>query len=116
MSELPTANEQPNFQDRIRLDSIISIVDCEQIFAYPEYPGIQELKLRQIGFSDMVVLNKIDLVDEEQLQEVKDWIESRMNRVRMVESVQCNVPLEILLSVGRFEPSQLAEPGESQHH
>ena len=115
MSELPTANEQPNFQDRIRLDSIISIVDCEQIFAYPEYPGIQEHKLRQIGFSDMVMLNKIDLVDEEQLQEVKDWINNRMNRVRMVESVQCNVPLEILLSVGRFEPSQLAEPGESQH-
>jgi G3E family GTPase len=107
---------QPNFRDRIRLDSIISIVDCEQIFDYPEYPGIQELKLRQIGFSDMVVLNKVDLVDERQLGEVKDWIDNRMNRVRMVEAVQCDVPLEILLSVGRFEPSQLAESGESQFH
>jgi len=99
---------QPNFLDRIRLDSIISIVDCEQFFAYPEYPGLQELKLRQIGFSDMVILNKVDLVDERQLQEVKDWINNRLNRVRMVDSVQCNVPLEILLSVGRFDPQQLA--------
>ena len=48
---------QPNFRDRIRLDSIISIVDADQIFAYPDYPGVQELKLRQIGFSDMVILN-----------------------------------------------------------
>jgi G3E family GTPase len=98
---------QPNFRDRIRLDSIISIVDADQIFAYPEYPGVQELKLRQIGFSDMVVLNKVDLVDDAQLQKVRDWINSRMNRVRIVEAVQCDVPLEILLAVGRFDPSQL---------
>ena len=79
---------QPNFKDRIRLDSIISIVDADQIFADPEYPAVQELKLRQIGFSDMVVLNKIDLVDEVRLQEVRDWIDSRINLVRIVEAVQ----------------------------
>ena len=100
---------QPNFRDRIRLDSIISIVDAEQIFAHPEYPGLQELKLRQIGFSDMVVLNKIDLVDADQKQKVRDWIDSRLNRIRIVEAVQCDVPLEILLAVGRFDPQQLAE-------
>jgi G3E family GTPase len=107
---------QPNFQDRIRLDSIISIVDADQIFADPEYPAVQELKLRQIGFSDMVVLNKIDLVDEVRLEEVKDWIDSRMNRVRIVEAVQCDVPLEILLGVGRFEVQQLMDDTEEHDH
>lgn len=109
---------QPNFRDRIRLDSIISIVDADQIFAYPDYPGVQELKLRQIGFSDMVVLNKIDLVDDTQLQEVKDWIDSRMNRVRIVEAVQCDVPLEILLGVGRFDAQQLkgSPNGDEYNH
>lgn len=106
----------PVFRDRIRLDSIISIVDSEQLFAYPEYPGLQELKLRQIGFSDIVILNKVDLVDEEQLQQVKDWINSRMRRVRMVEAVQCDVPLEILLAVGRFDPQQLLEADNGHHH
>ena len=107
---------QPNFRDRIRLDSIISIVDADQIFAYPEYPGVQELKLRQIGFSDMVVLNKIDLVEEARLQEVKDWIDSRMNRVRIVEAVQCEVPLEILLGVGRFDAQQLEKDDRGDGH
>ena len=106
----------PVFRDRIRLDSIISIVDSEQLFAYPEYPGLQELKLRQIGFSDMVILNKIDLVTKEQLQQVKDWINSRMRRVRMVEAVQCDVPLEILLAVGRFDPQQLMDTDNGHHH
>ena len=107
---------QPNFRDRIRLDSIISIVDADQIFAYPEYPAVQELKLRQIGYSDMVILNKTDLVDDTKLQEVKDWIDSRMNRVRIVEAVQCDVPMEILLGVGRFDAEQLTESTNGDDH
>jgi G3E family GTPase len=106
----------PKFRDRIRLDSIISIVDAEQAFAYPEYPYVEVLKLRQIGFSDMVVLNKVDLVDEVQLQKVRDWINSRLNRVRIVEAVQCDVPLEILLAVGRFDPQQLVESDGGNGH
>ena len=106
---------QPNFRDRIRLDSIISIVDAEQVFAHPEYPGLAELKMRQIGFSDMVILNKVDLVSGEDLQEVRDWINDRLNRVRMVEAVNCDVPLEILLAVGRFTPVQLASTSHVHH-
>jgi len=98
---------QPQFRNRIRLDSIISIVDVDQVFAYPDYPGLQELKLKQIGFSDMVILNKVDLVDEEDLSKVKEWIGSRLRRVRIVETSFCDVPLEILLAVGRFDPTQL---------
>jgi len=100
----------------IRLDSIISIVDADQAFAHPEYPYVEVLKLRQIGFSDMVVLNKVDLVDEVQLQRVRDWINSRMKRVRIVETVQCDVPLEILLAVGRFDPQQLVESNSGHDH
>lgn len=104
------------FRDRIRLDSIISIVDADQVFAHPEYPYVEILKLRQIGFSDMVVLNKVDLVDDVQLQKVRDWINNRMKRVRIVEAVQCDIPLEILLAVGRFDPQQLVESNNGHHH
>ena len=103
------------FRDRIRLDSIISVVDAEQVFAYPDYPGLVELKLRQIGFSDMVILNKVDLVSQEELQKVHAWIDSRLNRVRIVEAVQCDVPLEILLAVGRFDLAQLAASDSVGH-
>ncbi|MEA3441692.1 MAG: GTP-binding protein [Chloroflexota bacterium] len=106
----------PTFRDRIRLDSIISIVDADQVFAYTEYPYVAFLKLRQIGFSDMVVLNKVDLVDELQLQKVRDWINSRMKRVRIIETVQCDVPLEILLAVGRFDPQQLVDSNNGHDH
>ena len=102
----------PRLRDRIRLDSIISVVDVEQFFAHPEYPNLMQLKLRQIGFSDMVILNKVDLVNAAELQKVRTGIEKRLLRVRFVEAVNCDVPLEILLSVGRFDPGQL----EAGHH
>src|SRR5271167_4812718 len=49
----------PNLRDRIRLDSVICVVDAEQVFAHPEYPALMALKLQQIGFADMLVLNKV---------------------------------------------------------
>ncbi len=104
----------PKFRDRLRLDSIISVVDAEQFYANPEYPALMELKMRQIGFSDMVILNKVDLVDDVKLQKVREGISRRLNRVRFVEAINCDVPLEILLSVGRFDPSQL--DNENDYH
>jgi G3E family GTPase len=92
------------FRDRIRLDSIMCLVDAEQIFAAPEQ---MELKLRQMAFSDMIILNKVDLVSEHQVQEVRAWLTSRFRRYRLVQSVKANVPLEILLGVGRFDAAHL---------
>ena len=47
-----------DMRDRIRLDSIMCVVDAEQIFAAPE---MMELKLRQVAFADMLILDKVDL-------------------------------------------------------
>jgi G3E family GTPase len=101
------------FRDRIRLDSIMCLVDAEQVFAVPEH---MELKLRQMAFSDMIVLNKVDLVDKLQVRKVHDWLGSRFARYRLVEAVNAEVPLEILLSVGRFDAAQSAKPARTCGH
>ena len=102
------------FEDTIRLDGIISVVDVEQIFAHPEYPALLDLKLRQIGNSDMVVLNKVDLVDADQVARVHEWIDERIPRVRTYETSYADVPLEILLGVGGFAVAT-REPSTSDH-
>ena len=91
-------------RDRIRLDSIMCVLDAEQVFAAPE---MMELKLRQIAFADMLILNKVDLVTPEEIEQIKAWLDDRFHRYRLVEASGGNVPLEILLSVGRFDPSRL---------
>jgi G3E family GTPase len=96
----------PELRERIRLDSITCVVDADQVFAHPENPAVEQLKLRQIAFADMLILNKADLAGAEQLKKVRAWIDDHFNRLRIVETSHCDVPLEILLSVGRFDPAR----------
>ena len=93
-----------DMRDRIRLDSIMCVVDAEQVFAAPE---MMELKLRQVAFADMLILNKVDLVAPEEIERIKAWLDDRFHRYRLVKASRGNVPLGILLSVGRFDPAQL---------
>jgi G3E family GTPase len=104
------------YRDRIRLDSVTCVVDADQVFTYDDL-DLAKLKLQQIGFADLVVLNKIDLAGVEGSTKVKRWIESHFSRVRIVPAISCEVPLEILLSVGRFDVTRaMADPAEDHPH
>jgi len=92
--------------DRIRLDSVICVVDADQVFAHPEYPPLMDLKLRQVGFADMLILNKVGLAGPEQVEKVRAWLDGHFNRLRIVETNYCEVPYQILLGVGRFDPAR----------
>jgi len=91
--------------DWVRLDSVICVVDTEQIFTHlDDAPALLMLKARQIGFADLAILNKVDLVSPEHLAWVRSWIEQTMDRVRLVEAVDAQVPMEILLGATRSGP------------
>jgi len=104
----------------LRLDSITCLVDAEAIFTHGDNEALNMLKLRQIGFADLVVLNKVDLVGPQHIEVVKEWIDHHLHRIRIIEATQCDVSLEILLAVGRFDPAhvvaQLNSEGENHVH
>ncbi len=99
------------YERLLRLDSIACIIDAEAVFADGDNNALNRLKLRQIGFADLVVLNKVDLVSPEHVEVIKEWIDLHMNRIRIINATRCDVPLEILLAVGRFDPAHAV----SQH-
>jgi len=84
----------PNLRDRIRLDSVTCVIDADQVFAHPEYPPLMDLKLRQVGFADMLILNKVDLAGPEQVAKVRAWLDEHFNRLRIVETNYCEAPYE----------------------
>jgi|CXWK01.1.fsa_nt_gi G3E family GTPase len=106
----------PRLRDRIRLDSVTCVIDAEQVFAYPNHPELMDLQLRQIAFADMVILNKVDLVGPEQVRRIRGLIDDHFNNIRLVEAGYCDVPYEILLGVGRFDPAKLAAPADAHGH
>jgi G3E family GTPase len=59
----------------------------------------------------MLILNKVDLVEREQVERIKAWLDDHFHRYRLIEATRCDVPLEILLSAGRFAAPQLKGNG-----
>ncbi len=92
------------YEKLLRLDSITCIIDAEAVFADGDNEALNMLKLRQIGFADLVVINKTDLVGPEHIEVIREWVDHHIHRIRMIEAARCDVPLEILLAVGRFDP------------
>jgi G3E family GTPase len=109
------------YEQLLRLDSVTCIIDAESIFADGDNEALNMLKLREIGFADLVVLNKTDLVGPEHIEVIHEWIGHHMNRIRIIEATRCDVPLEILLAVGRFDPANMiarleSEVNDEPHH
>jgi len=92
----------PRLRDRIRLDSVTCVLDAEQVFEVPE---LMELKIWQVAFADLLILNKVDLAGRAQIGRIRAWLDERMSRYRLIEAVRCDVPLGVLLSAGRFSPA-----------
>ncbi len=95
------------YRDLIRLDSVTCVIDADQILADQEYEHLTQLKLRQIGLADMVVLNKVELAGAAKVRQVRQWIDHHFNRIRVVETDYCDVPYEILMGVGRYDPARI---------
>lgn len=111
------------YEKLLRLDSITCVIDAAAIFADGDNEALNMLKLRQIGFADLVVLNKTDLVGPAHIEVIRDWVDHHIKRIRIIEAARCDVPLEILLAVGRFDPvtvvSKRPDPGaddQGHHH
>ena len=102
-----------SLRERIRLDAVACVLDAEQVFEVPE---LMELKLWQVAYADLLILNKVDLVGPEQFERVRGWLDEHMNRYHLIEAVRCDVPLDALLSVGRFDamPTVTAAPSDGR--
>lgn len=95
------------YEKLLRLDSITCLVDAEAVFTHGDNVELSTLKIRQIGFADMVILNKVDLVGPDHIEVIKEWIGHYLDRIRIIEATRCDVPLEILMAVGRFDPAHV---------
>ena len=114
-------NRVLNGQHGLRVGVLVNdfgacIIDAEGIFAQGDNERLNLLKLRQIGFADLVVLNKVDLVGPEHVEVAREWIDHHIHRIRVIEATRCDVPLEILLAVGRFDPAQAVSRHEGEGH
>ena len=65
----------------------------------------------QIGYSDIVLLNKIDLADRARVDAVRDFVHDRLPAVRIIETSHAQVPFHVLLGTGPAGTAPAAGPG-----
>jgi len=94
-----------DLRDRLRLDSIITLIDAEHFSATALESPIARA---QVVYGDILLLNKADLVDEQRLNAVEAELRAIKTDARILRASRGDVPLGLLLSVGLFESDRLA--------
>jgi len=111
----------PALQQLVRMDSIITVVDAEQILK--QLKDIETAR-EQIRMADFIILNKTDLVDEARLSAAETEIRELNAQATVFRSSQSEVNLKELLDMHAFdldqklevEPKFLDELSQRHHH
>ncbi|NJN92838.1 MAG: GTP-binding protein [Anaerolineales bacterium] len=93
--------EIPALQNFVTLDSIITMIDAENVRRLARVVVFLEGQIRS---ADTLLVNKTDLVDADTLAEVLDWIRAIAPEARILKTSYAQVPLELILGVGRPIP------------
>ena len=104
------------FRSPIRLDGIVAVIDAEQLPAQAEDPTTRDLVFGQIGYSDIVLLNKIDLAERAQIDAVRTFVQDRLPTVRIIETSHAQVPFHVLLGIGPDQTPATAGHGNHGGH
>jgi G3E family GTPase len=83
-----------------QLDGIVSVVDSKHIWNH--FDSDKECK-EQIAFADVILLNKKDLVSDDEFKRVKSQIKMLNANVKLIDSIKCDVPISSVLDIGGFD-------------
>ena len=89
-----------NLREKVRLDSIITLIDAENFDFDIKNSSVA---YSQIIYGDILLLNKCDLVTEAHLANVEKHINSIKKEARILRSINSEVGLQTIMSVGLFE-------------
>ena len=92
--------------EKTKLDGIVTVADAHHLEA--QLADSHEAA-EQIAFADIILLNKIDLVDAETLSRVEARIKSMNPYAKIVRSEKCAVSLDTVLGQNAFDLKRVLE-------
>ena len=101
---------EPEIWGTVQLDGVVTVVDAEQALTLPDEEA--GLARAQVIGGDLMVLNKVDLVDAARLEQVKSWLREIRPGVPVFETSQCRLPVEVLLGTDRMHPATAASAAD----
>merc|ERR1712039_321189 len=99
-------------QQNMRLDGILTLVDAAHIIGHldEEKPeGVENEAVEQVAFADRILLNKCDMVDEAQLDEVERRIRMINEAVQIKRCQYSKVDMDFILGIRAFSLDKILE-------
>ncbi|WP_267384188.1 CobW family GTP-binding protein [Cyanobacterium sp. uoEpiScrs1] len=100
-------------RDMTFLDSIVTMVDCSN-FSLDLFNS--QAAYSQIAYGDIIILNKIDLVNKSDVDALEIRIRDIKEAARILRARESEVPLPLILSVGLFNSSKYFDSEESKKY
>ena len=97
---------------QVRLDSVIHIVDA---YASVEHPQIGYTARSQLQQADILLINKIDLIEPAAVERIERQVRPYNNRALMIRCIRCNVERQVLFGLG-LPPRELPPPRLPEVH
>jgi G3E family GTPase len=91
---------------KLRLDAIVTVVDAAHVLDHLDEvkpDGVENESVEQVAFADRMILNKVDLVTEEQLADVERRLHAINAGADIVRTQDAKVDLDRILDVGAFD-------------
>lgn len=87
-------------QQHFHLDAIVTVIDALHI-----EKNLEEVKETQdqVGFADLILLNKVDSVAKDKLEKLEKDIRGMNAMARIVRTTHCNVPIGDVIGIGAFD-------------
>ncbi len=117
----------PSLEGKVKLDAVITVVDAAHFWDTYEDPhaegkiageshshSVAHLLAGQIEFADVVLLNKTDLVPEDEVRRLETFLRELNDRAKIIRTRFGEVDPAKLLYTGAFDLNQAGETEEWQ--
>ncbi|MEG3877412.1 GTP-binding protein [Microcoleus sp. herbarium7] len=94
-----------DMRDKLLLDAVVTVVDSKHIWQHWDSDEAQE----QIAFADVVLLNKTDLVTDEELAELEKRIRAMNAMAKIHRTRNAELEMNALLGVKAFDLNRALE-------
>lgn len=83
---------------QVRLDGVVTVIDADGMVAYPQVGHTTRI---QIESADLILLNKVDLVSESELETITNKLRAFNEVALIVSTVRCQIDPDLLFGIGR---------------
>ncbi len=119
ISMLDGSYNDPRLPKLCRLDNVVSVVDAARLSSEFGCGGallnddiddedIENLLIQQIEFCNTIILNKIDLVTEEELVNIRKVIRALQPEAKIIETTHGEVAISEILNTNNFDFDKVA--------